>query len=252
MSASPATVVPADRRGSIATARVAYDRFATVVESLHSDDWDLPTDCEAWSVRDLVGHVVGAMRSAASIRELLSQQREIKRRLETDGGTETDVMTQVQVDRTAELSTTELTRQCRALVERATDGRRRIPAPIRRFVTFPVDMEPVQESWALGYLVDVILTRDAWLHRIDLCRAINHDPVLTSDHDRPIIADVVAEWARRHGHPFRLTLNGPAGGTYCSDATTDDPTIELDAVEFCRIVSGREPGNGLLTTPVPF
>jgi hypothetical protein len=27
------------------------------------------------------------------------------------------------------------------------------------------------ESWSIGYLIDVILTRDPWMHRIDLTRA---------------------------------------------------------------------------------
>jgi hypothetical protein len=30
------------------------------------------------------------------------------------------------------------------------------------------------------------------------------------------------------------------------------PTIELDAIEFCRTLSGRETGTDLLATEVPF
>jgi len=37
--------------------------------------------------------------------------------------------------------------------------------------------------------------------------------VLTPDHDARIVADVVAEWAGRHGRPFTLHLTGPAGGS---------------------------------------
>jgi len=74
--------------------------------------------------------------------------------------------------------------------------------------------------------------------------------VVTPDHDARIIADVVAEWARRHGQPFTLTLTGPAGGSYV--AGDGGEHIELDAVEFCRILSGRATGAGLLSTEVPF
>ena len=35
-------------------------------------------------------------------------------------------------------------------------------------------------------------------------------------------------------------------------AATAGPQITLDAVEFCRTVSGREAGDGILNTPVPF
>ncbi len=49
-------------------------------------------------------------------------------------------------------------------------------------------------------------------------------------------------------HPLHLT--GPAGGTWSSG--TDGPNLELDAVEFCRTVSGRQHGDGLLAVAVPF
>lgn len=251
MTTATITAVPAiGHREAAVLAETAYGRFADVVDTLADHDWQRPTDCTEWTVRDLVGHMVGAMRSAASAREMVSQLREIKVRVKRDGGNETDTMTQVQIDRTAELTPAELATECRALVRPAAVGRRRIPAPLRRFVSIPVDHAGAIESWRLGYLVDVILTRDAWLHRIDLCRAIGAEPVLTPNHDGRIVADVVAEWARRHGQPYTLDLTGPAGGLYTSLGGGE--AIEVDAVEFCRIVSGRAPGDGLLATAVPF
>ena len=65
-----------------------------------------------------------------------------------------------------------------------------------------------------------------------------------------LIADVVAEWAERHGQPYRLHLTGPAGGTW--SAGSGGPELELDAVEFCRVLSGRGAGEGLLAQQVPF
>jgi len=67
------------------------------------------------------------------------------------------------------------------------------------------------------------------------------------------VADVVAEWARRHGQPFLLDLTGPAGGTYASGpGLPRAERLSLDAVEFCRTLSGRGRAAGLLTTVVPF
>ena len=43
---------------------------------------------------------------------------------------------------------------------------------------------------------------------------------------------------------------GPAGGTW--SAGTSGPLLSLDAVGFCRALSGRGPRDGLLAVPVPF
>lgn len=239
-----------DRREAMGLAETAYARFADVVEGLGPDDWSRPTDCEGWTVRDLVGHVVGAMRSAASVRELASQQRAVARRVKREGGQEVDVMTAIQVERAADLSIDELVRELRALVPKATAGRRRTPGLLRRLPLIPVEMGTISERWTLGYFVDVILTRDAWLHRIDLCRAIGVEPVLDAGHDGRLVADVAAEWARRHGQAVELVLTGPAGTELVVGEGGEH--LELDAVEFCRIVSNRAPGSGLLATEVPF
>jgi hypothetical protein len=106
------------------------------------------------------------------------------------------------------------------------------------------------EPWTFGYLIDVILSRDPWMHRIDIARATGRDLVLTADHDGVLVADVAAEWAERHGQACTLTLTGPAGGSWVRG--TGGPQLELDAVEFCRLLSGRGRGDGLLNIPVPF
>jgi hypothetical protein len=74
--------------------------------------------------------------------------------------------------------------------------------------------------------------------------------VLTADHDGRLVADVVAEWAGRHGQPFSLVLSGPAGGRWATDDGAEG--IEMDALDFCWTLAGRAPGTGLLETPVPF
>jgi len=73
---------------------------------------------------------------------------------------------------------------------------------------------------------------------------------LDADHEGRIVADVAAEWAARHGQPCTLTLTGPAGGRWRWAGGGE--SVELDAVEFCRLVSGRGKGTGLLQTRVPF
>jgi hypothetical protein len=114
----------------------------------------------------------------------------------------------------------------------------------------PQHVNGQQESWSIGYLVDTVLTRDTWMHRVDLADATGSSLDLTPEHDGAIVADVVREWAERHGRPYSLTLTGPAGGSWARGH--DGPTIEMDAIEFCRVVSGRGPAEGLLDIHVPF
>src|SRR6185437_2148252 len=125
-------------------------------------------------------------------------------------------------------------------------------APIRRIRMSdqPVDELGSQtESWRIGYLVDVILTRDTWMHRSDIALATGRAMKLTPEHDGVLVADVAAEWAARHGQPCAVRLTGPAGGSWSFGS---GPTLEVDAVEFCRVVSGRGSGEGLFATRVPF
>src|SRR5262249_26672641 len=136
----------------------------------------------------------------------------------------------------------------------AVAGRRRTP-PFVRSRTMPQlqDMNGAQEPWTFGYLIDVILTRDPWMHRLDIAAATGTEPQLTADHDGVIVADVVAEWADRHGKDFELTLTGPAGGTW--RARAHGPSWTLDAVDFCRAIARRPASttvDDLLNTEVPY
>ena len=92
-------------------------------------------------------------------------------------------------------------------------------------------------------------TRDVWMHRVDIARAIGRPPSLTAEHDGRIVADLVAEWTRLHTDPFTLKLHGPAGGYY--SARGGAALVDLDAVEFVRILSGREAGDGVLRHKLP-
>ena len=73
-----------------------------------------------------------------------------------------------------------------------------------------------RERWVFGFMIDTVLTRDCWMHRMDTAIATGREPVLTADHDGVLVADIVAEWAGRHGEPCTLTLDGPAGGRWSS------------------------------------
>lgn len=253
-----ATIEPLERRAAVELGRVEYHRFADAVDALSPDDWARPTDCDGWTVRDIVAHLAGSMRTQTSLRNVIAEQRAVKRRVKATGEREVDAMTALQIESMTGLGPEQLAERLRHLADPAADGRRRPPALMCRLVKIPVDLGSIAETWTLGYLVGVIFTRDTWLHRVaDLARAVDRAPVLDSSHDATIVADIAAEWARRHGQPVDLRLTGAAGGHFVhrqDGAPTATPAeLELDAVEFCRILSERaEPTHPLLATPVPF
>lgn len=231
-------------------ARRTYERVADAFAALGPDDWARQTPCDGWTVRDLAGHLLGAMRAAARLRETLSQQRAVRARIERTGEVEVDALTAIQIERTAGLEPAQLVSEMRSLVEPAVAGRARIPGWIRRRAGFRVRLGAIDERWTLDYFLGCILTRDAWLHRIDLADALGASPRLDDD-DRVVVGDVASEWARRHGQPVRLDLTGPAGGQLVVGTGAEELT--LDAVEFCRVVSGRSThDHPLLGQPVPF
>jgi uncharacterized protein (TIGR03083 family) len=223
-------------------------RVLELLRSLHDDaDWSKPTDCTEWDVRALAAHVLGGMEAFASIREFVHQMR-AGNKAKGDGPF-IDGMTAVQVRERADLTREQLLERLADVGPRVARARGRVPSALRR-MQMKEEVGGVEEKWRFGYMLDVILTRDTWMHRVDLARATGREMVLTPDHDGRIVADAVAEWARRHGQSFSLALTGPAGGTYV--AGENGERLELDAVEFCRILSGRAAGTGLLAQPVPF
>ena len=243
------TIAPITRHEAEGLARTEYARYAELLRSLDDEDWTKPTECELWDVRAMAGHSAGMMSDFTSFRSVFGRMWAASKAAKAAGGPVIDSMTAQQVDANGSLSSTELIAKVEAIGPQAAHWRTHAFAPFR---AMPMKQEVggATETWRMGYLLDVILTRDPWMHRVDITRATGRAMHLTAEHDGRIVADVVAEWARRHGQPFTLTLTGPAGGTYV--AGEGGETITIDAVELCRVLSGRATGHGLLTQEVPF
>jgi uncharacterized protein (TIGR03083 family) len=239
-------ITPAEVDG---VARTEYRRVADQLRSLSQEDWSKPTDCPLWDVRAMAGHSTGMLSTFTGYRTLMREMRAATKAAKQSTGPMIDALTAKQVADHADLSTSELIAKVDDLGPRAARWRATRPALFRR-MPMKEEVGGVQETWRMGYLLDVILTRDPWMHRVDIARATGREIELTPEHDGRIIADVVAEWAGRHDTPFTLTLTGPAGGEYVSGDNGEHITI--DAVEFCRTLAGRATGAGLLTQEVPF
>jgi uncharacterized protein (TIGR03083 family) len=244
------TIEPIGHAEGMALFGAELERTIELLRTLSPDQWQMQTDCPDWDVRRLQLHVLGACEAGASMRENLHQMRAGRAHQKANGGPLEAGLSAVQVDERLDLTPDELVDRLATVAPVTVRKRTKMPAVLRK-AKMKVD-GPVVEKWSLGYLIDIIYLRDAWMHRIDVCRATGAELVLDATHDGRIVADVVGEWARRHGRPFTLVLTGPAGATFTAGTDGDAPTIEMDAIEFCRTLAGRSSGTGLLATVVPF
>jgi uncharacterized protein (TIGR03083 family) len=249
VNATDVSTIPAiGHSEAMALQATEFDRAIALLRTLDADQWSTPTVCPDWDVRQMWLHVLGASEAGASMRENMHQMR-VARKRRTDLGVSLEAgLSGVQVAEREHMSSEDLVDRLERIAPKTIKGRARTPRPMRA-MKLGVDA-PVVEKWALGYLIDIIYLRDAWMHRVDTTRAAGADLVLTADHDGRIVADVVAEWARRHGQPFTLELTGIAGGVFAADGGGEP--IVVDAVEFCSVLAGRGEATGLLATIVPF
>jgi uncharacterized protein (TIGR03083 family) len=238
---------PLVRPEALTIARQEYERYLDQLTTLSADEWQRETECTPWTVQDMAAHVLGQAESVASMREAAHQQMAAKR----EGGIRQDAVNAIQIRERVGLAPADIIEQLRVAGPASIRARRRLPSLLRRIRISVELQEGIRERWSFAYLMDVIYTRDTWMHRMDMARAVGTEPALTPEHDGRIVADVVADWARRHGKPFELRLAGPAGGSFHSG--TSGESLDLEAVEFCRLLSGRDGGGqDLLSTFTPF
>jgi uncharacterized protein (TIGR03083 family) len=227
-------------------ARAEYLRMLSLLRSLDDGEWPRPTDCPAWTVRDMLGHLVGACEGFSNPLELLHQQRagaRLIREGHTDGKQPVDGANAVQVAERADRPVAELLDRYEAVVEPTLRWRRRLRH-------LPVRMQDVAGPFTFRQLFEVILTRDTWMHRLDIARSTGRPFEVSANHDGRLLSDAVRDWAGHHGRPFRLHLTGPAGGYYRRGEGGEE--VILDALEFGRLLSGRGRGEGLLATRIVF
>ena len=241
-------IAPISHREGMELAETEYRRFTDLLGQLGPDDWAKQTVNDDWNVKQLTAHVLGFAEGNASFRVFAKGMRDGKKRAKEKGydhfihGTN-----EVQVEEREHFTPDELASRWSTMWPKALKGRRRFP-PFLRWI--PLDFGPVIGKKPMGsYLMDVVFTRDTWMHRIDICRAVGLEPALTAEHDGRLIEDMVAEWTKLYDLSVTLHLEGPAGGTYVRGDGDDELTI--DAVEWIWILSGRGTGTGLLEKELP-
>lgn len=228
--------------GAILT-RIQYARYVDVLQTLSDDEWNAPTDCTGWTVKDVTAHLLGNLECVRSPREFIKQAREGKK---LNPAAPYDGLNAYQVRKHADLTGAELIQRIATTIEPAMRMRVRTPWLLRHAIRPTLD---VSGRVPMAFVLDTIYTRDAYMHRVDVARATGRELKL-DDVEQQILADMVEEWADRHGQPYRLTLTGPAGGVYTRG--TGGEELEMDAVEWTRVNSGRAKADGLLGTLVQY
>lgn len=219
-------------------------RFIALIETLEPADWDKPTACSLWSVRDIVAHQGAHVTSFVSLGDMLGQLKpSLLRPYLKRGMGMLDAWNQSQVDLRRQHTPAQLIAEIRGNADASLRGKDRIPAWLRA----PALPAPgLDQPRSLGYVFDLIYTRDMWMHRLDICRATGRAMPLDATHDRRVVALVVRDFALKcrsglQGRSALLTLMGVAGGTF-HIGSDDAPsaTVEFDTLDFCILTSGRE------------
>jgi uncharacterized protein (TIGR03083 family) len=224
-------------------ATTEVERFLDLLERLAPSDWEKPTACSLWNVREIAAHVTGAAASYARWSEFARQWNPLaQRRNRRVGLGMLDAANQIQVNDRAQASPSAIIAELRDVGPRAITTRHRLPALLRS-VRLPM---PVLGVAPIGYLTDVIYTRDMWIHRLDITRATERVMVLAPEHDGRVLALVARDLApklasRLHDHAIVYDLGGPAGERFRFGAARSsiDATIRLDALDFAWLAAGR-------------
>lgn len=227
-------------------------RFQALIESLHGEDWDQPTACSLWTVKDIVAHQAAHLRSFTSFGAFMSQANPIVMRSYLKNGMNMlDAINQAQVDLRRSYTVEQLLGEIRDTTQPSLDGRDHIPAFMRLLV---LPLPGLDQPRSLGYLFDLIYTRDMWMHRIDICNAIGKQPLLDASHDGRIVALIVKDLAEKskrglQGRAALLQLTGAAGGSYqIGENATPQVAIETDVLTFAALTSGREKAAPILSS----
>ena len=111
-----------DHETAMKLAAEEYSRFARMLAGLAAEDWQAPTSCPGWTVRDMAGHTLGMADLAASLPEMARQLIHAGRAAKRSGKPQIDELTDLQVRKHQQLSVPDL------VARSSASGRKRSPA----------------------------------------------------------------------------------------------------------------------------
>ncbi|PKW17252.1 maleylpyruvate isomerase family mycothiol-dependent enzyme [Saccharopolyspora spinosa] len=202
---------------------------------LSASQWLAPTDCPRWSVRDVVAHVLGNAEVALAPDLLVLRAREGEQRYPRLY--RLDAVNEMAVDAWQDRQAGELLAEFAPLWRQVIGSLPGMSESVRG-QTFDAGY-PGSLPVAVGYVVDVLLTRDMWMHRIDICRATGR-AFEAHEHDRGVVEQVLRDlddtW---QAPPLVLELTGAVAGAWQIGSGAPVATVRGDAVSVMRMFSGR-------------
>lgn len=241
VAATMAQTAP-DRAAEVATQE--FSALLTLLHELGPTDWQRPTDCAGWTVWDIVAHVTGACEESKRLRVFLRHNRTAGRRYR--GKPWLDAINQVQIDDRAGHTPDQLLAELATLGPAAVRARRRMPGLLRRRT--PPAKATLPPGATLAFLVDVIYIRDIWMHRVDIARATGRSlapTISASEVVAQVVRDLDSAWS---GPAFTLELTGHGAGSWHVGTGAPVADVTADAVEACRLLSGRPLSSDVFVT----
>lgn len=215
--------------------RTEFGRVLALLESLEGDDWQQPTYCTEWNVRDMVAHLAGAMTGSTSLREFMRQN--VTHPYVKAAANSVDGTNRLQIEERANKTTAEIIAEFRQNGPIAIKNRQKLPWLVRQL--------PIPGVGNFGYLMDIIYPRDEWMHRYDICAATGKNMVITPEHDGRILNLVLLDIAnklkkRLAGRTIMLQITGALSGTYqFGQKAEPDCTLTIDLYDFHLRASER-------------
>ncbi len=212
----------------------ALDRFLALVEPLTPEEWEQPTACTEWTVRDILAHQAGSYAGAVGYGAMLRTTP-----LPKKGQLPEDALNALQLQQRLGKSPAELLTELRAV---GPIGARKWAYHFRLIKPFAIPYPG--GSLSLRHLMWVIHSRDTWMHRLDICRATSRPFEQTREHDGRIVALVMRDVAtclkgKLGGRAVIFDLSGIAGGVWKVGSGEASATIQMDALDFNILASGR-------------
>ena len=210
-----------------------------LLASIQGAEWHRRTVCDEWDVADIAGHLIGQAEDVN--RPLSFPRRYRKAKRVYPGVLRIDAHMMVQADEHRGTPPDELRATFDSVWAKATRKISRNPELIRR-VSMTIDgFDDFRPS--LGYIQDILLARDLWMHRDDVCQALER-PFDAGPYAEEIVAQVMYDvidgpfWGERPAVVVELT--GQGGATYRLGRGEPVGHAAVDAVGYMRTLSGRD------------
>lgn len=203
------------------------------LRSLADEEWNQPTECTPWSVKDVLAHTMGWTEATISPTELSRQTIAGVKTKSKHSGNWLDAANQFQVDTRSPSTPKELLARFEEMVPKY----HRVRARYGLTTGFIPIKEPFSGTLVpLRFLFDTIFVRDHFMHHIDITHALGREMPI-GDAERRVAHDAFREWAKKTKADVTLELSGPAGGRFAHG--TGETVIAGDAIDLCRVLAGR-------------